>query len=220
MSCPAPLTLTSSSPPTSGKPRAKETHFLPLGPMDTNELVARHLDGDPRAFGELVRRYHDRLHNFIWRIISDRERAEDLVQETFVRVARHIHRFDHTRKFSTWVFVIASNLSKNELRSRRRSPLVFYQSSTASEDDRGPLQFEDPRSRPDRIFAQQNFAELVHATLARLSPMHRQVLTLREMEGRSYEEIGAIAGCRLGAVKSRLNRARTRFAALIAPHLD
>ena len=194
---------------------------MPSEARETNELVARHLSGDTRAFGELVGRYHGRLLNFTHRMIGDRERAEDLVQEAFIRVSRHLHRFDPSKKFSTWVYTIASNLAKNELRSHRRSPLVFYQSSRApDDDDHGPLQYEDARSRPDDMFAGRQLKELVGATLARLSPQYRQVLVLREFEGRSYEEIAAIVGCNLGAVKSRLHRARACFASLIAPYLD
>ncbi len=194
---------------------------MPGEAVETNELVARHLSGDARAFGELVGRYHGRLLNFTHRMIGDRERAEDLVQEAFIRVSRHLHRFDPSKKFSTWVYTIASNLAKNELRSHRRSPLVFYQSARApGDEDHSPLQYEDSRSRPDDMFAGRQLKELVEATLARLSPQYRQVLILREFEGRSYEEIAEIAGCNLGAVKSRLHRARACFAALITPYLD
>ena len=73
---------------------------------------------------ELVERYQTRLLNFVNRTIGDRERAEDLVQEVFIRVFRHLHRFDQTKKFSTWIYTIASNLAKNELRNRSRNPLV------------------------------------------------------------------------------------------------
>ena len=92
------------------------------------QLVAACLAGDARAFEELVARYHGRLITFVNRMIGDRERSEDLVQEAFMRVYRHLHRFDPTKKFSTWIYTIASNLAKNELRNRNRSPLVYYQS--------------------------------------------------------------------------------------------
>ena len=89
---------------------------LELQELDDSSLVAQFLGGEKRAFNELVRRYHVRLLNFIYRTIGDRDRAEDLVQETFVRVYRHLHRFDQTKKFSTWAYTIAGNLAKNELR--------------------------------------------------------------------------------------------------------
>jgi RNA polymerase sigma-70 factor (ECF subfamily) len=188
---------------------------------DNSELVAAHLAGDARAFQELVGRYRPRLLNFVHRIIGDRERAEDLVQEAFIRVYRHLHRFDATRKFSTWIYTIASNLAKNELRNRHRSPLVLYQSlRPRGEDDPRPLEFEDSGSRPDHMFTNRHLRELVDATVATLAPHHREVFVMREIEGRSYEEIAQLTRCNLGTVKSRLNRARRAFAERIAPFLD
>ena len=98
-----------------------------LKELDDAALVAEYLEGRRHAFHELAERYHTRLLNFIYRTIGDRDRAEDLVQETFVRVYRHLHRFDPTKKFSTWIYTIASNLAKNELRNRSRNPLVLFQ---------------------------------------------------------------------------------------------
>lgn len=188
---------------------------------DNAQLVAAHLAGDAHAFQELVVRYRGRLLNFVNRMIGDRERAEDLVQEAFVRVYRHLHRFDPTKKFSTWIYTIASNLAKNELRNRSRSPLVYYQSlRPPGEEDQRPLQFEDSRTRPDDMYANRHLREMVDATVATLSPHHREVFVMRELEGRSYEEIAELTHCNLGTVKSRLNRARHAFAERIAPFLD
>jgi len=184
-------------------------------------LVAAHLAGDARAFQELVGRYRARLLNFVNRMIGDRERAEDLVQEAFMRAYRHLHRFDPTKKFSTWIYTIASNLAKNELRNRSRSPLVYYQAlRPLGEDDQRPLEFEDSSSRPDDMFHNRYLREMVDATVATLSPHHREVFVLRELEGRSYEEIAELTRCNLGTVKSRLNRARHAFGERIAPYLD
>ena len=122
-----------------------------------SRLVAAHLEGDPRAFGALVGRFQVRLLNFVYRMIGDRERAEDLVQEAFVRVHRHLHRFDQSRKFSTWIYTIASNLARNELRNRARSPLVPYESARPqAEPDRRPVEFADPHGRPDDLFARRH----------------------------------------------------------------
>ncbi|HVZ77232.1 MAG TPA: sigma-70 family RNA polymerase sigma factor [Gemmatimonadaceae bacterium] len=192
-----------------------------LHAADDATVVASFLGGEERAFQELLERYQTRLLNFIYRTIGDRDRAEDLVQEVFIRVYRHIHRFDTTKKFSTWVYTIASNLAKNELRNRSRNPLVLFQAITASreEDDR-PLQFEDTSSRPDDLFRKRHLRELVEQTVEQLPEHHRQVFVLRELEGKSYEEIADITSCNLGTVKSRLNRARNAFAAIIEPWVD
>ncbi|MGD0483957.1 MAG: sigma-70 family RNA polymerase sigma factor [Gemmatimonadales bacterium] len=184
-------------------------------------MVQACLDGDSRAFTELVLRYQTRLLNFVYRSIGDRERAEDLVQEAFIRVHRHLHRFDQAKKFSTWIYTIASNLAKNELRNRSRNPLVLFQAIRRNwEPDHRPLQFEDTQSRPDDLFRKRHLRELVEATVSQLPEHHREVFVLRELEGKSYEEIAEITGCNLGTVKSRLNRARNSFATIIEPHLD
>jgi RNA polymerase sigma-70 factor (ECF subfamily) len=188
---------------------------------DNAQLVAAHLAGDDRAFQELVLRYRARLVGFVGRMIGDRERAEDLVQEAFIRVHRHLHRFDPTRKFSTWIYAIASNLARNELRNRSRSPLVYGESLRLGADvDPRPLQFADQRTRPDEMYANRHLREMVDRTVAGLAPHHREVFVLRELEGRSYEEIASLTRCNLGTVKSRLNRARHSFAERIAPLLD
>ncbi|TFH66137.1 MAG: sigma-70 family RNA polymerase sigma factor [Gemmatimonadales bacterium] len=192
-----------------------------LGDLTDSQVVQQFLDGNARAFGELVDRYDKRLLNFVYRTVGDRERAQDLVQETFVRVYRHLHRFDQTKKFSTWVYTIAGNLAKNELRNRSRNPLVLFQTIKKNwEADHRPLEWEDPRLRPDDLFRKRHLREMVDNSVAQLPEHHRIVFVLRELEGKSYEEIAEITGCNLGTVKSRLNRARNNFARIIAPLLD
>ena len=157
----------------------------------------------------------------VYRTIGDREKAEDLVQEVFIRVYRHLHRFDRSKKFSTWVYTIASNLAKNELRNRSRNPLVLFQTVQKNfQDEDRPLQFEDPTSRPDDMYRKRHLREIVEETVAKLPEHHRNVFILRELEGKSYEEIAEITDCNLGTVKSRLNRARNSFAEIIAPYVD
>lgn len=192
-----------------------------LHELDDAHVVQRHLTGDPQAFGTLVDRYQTRLLNFVTRTIGDRDRGEDLVQEVFIRVFRHIHRFDQTKKFSTWIYTIASNLAKNELRNRSRNPLVLFQTIKKNWDaDHRPLQFEDATARPDDLYRKRFLKDAVERCVQRLPEHHRQVFVLRELEGKSYHEIAAITGCNLGTVKSRLNRARNTFAHMIAPLLE
>ena len=192
-----------------------------LRALDDSAVVAAFLGGDERAFQELVERYQNRLLNFIYRTIGDRERAEDLVQEVFIRVYRHLHRFDTSKKFSTWAYTIASNLAKNELRNRSRNPLVLFQTITKNwQDEDRPLQFEDSTTRPDDLYRKRHLRQLVERATAQLPEHHREVFVLRELEGKSYEEIAEITSCNLGTVKSRLNRARNSFAEIIAPWLE
>ena len=182
------------------------------------EVVREFLDGDERAFSEIVRRYEGRLQSFVQRMVHDRERAQDLIQETFVRVYRHLHRFDQERKFSTWIFTIAGNLAKNELRNRSRNPVVLFQTLVRNWDsETRPLEWEDPTTRPDDLYRKRFLREKVEEAVARLPEHHRTVFVLRELHGKSYDEIAEITGCTLGTVKSRLNRARNSFARIVAP---
>ncbi len=191
-----------------------------LRALDDAGVVEAHLGGHEMAFGVLVERYQTRLLNFIYRTIGDRERAEDLVQEAFVRIARHLGRFDTSRKFSTWAYTIASNLAKNELRNRSRNPVGYFQGITDHQDEERPLEFEDETARPDDHLDRRELQALIAESVATLPEHHREVFVLRELEGRSYEEIAEITKANLGTVKSRLNRARTAFAAHIGPRLD
>ena len=201
-----------------GKAKA---HRLQLGEATDSEVVQASLDGDSRAFDELVRRYDQRLLNFVYRTIGDRERGEDLVQETFVRVYRHLHRFDQSKKFSTWIYTIASNLAKNELRNRSRNPLVLFQTLKKNWDaDHRPLEWEDTQYKPDDLFRKRHLRAQGEKAVSQLPEHHRVVFVLREMEGKTYEEIADITNCNLGTVKSRLNRARNNFASIIAPMID
>ena len=205
-------------PEEAAKVRGARSRFKDL---TDSQVVQQFLDGNPRAFGELVDRYDKRLLNFVYRTVGDRERAQDLVQETFVRVYRHLHRFDQTKKFSTWIYTIAGNLAKNELRNRSRNPLVLFQTIKKNwEADHRPLEWEDTKLRPDDLYRKRHLKELVENTVAQLPEHHRIVFVLRELEGKTYEEIADITGCNLGTVKSRLNRARNNFARIIAPLLD
>src|SRR6185295_1564526 len=204
-----------------GRQPAVRPIVSPFNELDDSAVVASYLAGQSNGFDELVERYQRRLLNFVYRTIGDRERAEDLVQEVFIRVHRHLHRFDQTKKFSTWIYTIASNLAKNELRNRSRNPLVFFQAMQGSEDEEErPLQFEDTTSRPDDMYRKRHLRELVEESVAKLPEHHRNVFILRELEGKSYEEIAEITECNLGTVKSRLNRARNSFAEIIAPYVD
>lgn len=206
------------SMPAVESPRALQREVL--HELDDGHVVMQHLNGDGQAFGALVDRYQTRLLNFVNRTIGDRERAEDLVQEVFIRVFRHLHRFDQTKKFSTWIYTIASNLAKNELRNRSRNPLVLFQTIKKNwEADHRPLQFEDATARPDDLYRKRFLKDAVEQCVHRLPEHHREVFVLRELEGKSYQEIAEITGCNLGTVKSRLNRARNSFAQLIGPIL-
>jgi RNA polymerase sigma-70 factor, ECF subfamily len=186
--------------------------------IDTN-LVRQFLGGDPKAFDSLVRRYEGRLTRFVYRSTGDEEKAEDLVQETFLRVYLHVQNFDLTKKFSTWIYTIASNLAKNELRNRSREFVILLSTLEGKLDSDKSPQFADLRLHPEILMRGRELRTLFEKATSQLSVSHRQVFVLREFEGREYEEIARIIGCPLGTVKSRLNRARNQFATILRPHL-
>lgn len=186
--------------------------------LNEPDLILAVLAGSAPAFTELYNRYQTRIINHVWRMVSDREKAEDIMQVTFMRVHQHLHRFDRTRKFSTWVFTIAGNLAKNELRNRSRNPVITF--TQYSGDSDRPLRFEDSRNTSERLFHNRQLRKLVESATRRLPAHHREVFVLREMHGKSYEEIAKITKSNLGTIKSRLNRARTAFAAIIKPHIQ
>ena len=146
--------------------------------------------------------------------LGDRQLGQCLVD-------RHLHRFDQTKKFSTWAYTIAGNLAKNELRNRSRNPLVLFQTIKKNWDaDHRPLEWEDNTYRPDDLYRRRQLKAMIDHAVGQLPEHHRQVFVLREMEGKTYEEIAEVTGVNLGTVKSRLNRARNNFAQLIGPMLD
>ncbi len=183
------------------------------------ELVRLFTEGKERAFNELMGRYSRRIVNYVYRIIGDRDRAEDLLQDTFIRVYRNIDRFDQKRKFSTWLYTIATNLAKNELRNTGRSPIMYFQTLFYRKEDQKMFEAVDQADKPDDQLYRSQLKELVAKAVEKLPERHRLVFTLRETEGKSYEEIAEILDCNIGTVKSRLNRARARFAHIIEPYL-
>lgn len=195
------------------------TNDRALSELSDEELVQQFIDGREQAFNELMKRYSRRIINYIFRIIGDRDRAEDLLQDTFIRVYRNIDRFDQSRKFSTWLYTIATNLAKNELRNAGRSPLLYFQNFFFRKDDQQMFEAADKSGRPDDNLYRKQLSDLVAKAVEKLPARHKLVFTLREAEGKSYEEIADILGCNIGTVKSRLNRARARFAQIIEPYL-
>jgi RNA polymerase sigma-70 factor (ECF subfamily) len=170
------------------------------------ELVEHARAGQLDAFEELVRRYERPLVGFCMRMTSSREDAEDLAQESFVRVYRYLERLRPQAKFSTVLFGIARNLTLNFLRDSGRRGRGSTVSLTM--DDESEHNVEDSAFGPDRHAHIQEVESYIQRGLAMLSSKHREVLILREIKGLKYDEIAAIVKCPKGTVKSRIARAR------------
>lgn len=170
------------------------------------ELVARASDGDMDSFTELVRRYERPIVHFCQRMVLSREDAEDIAQESFVRVYRYLPRLTPSAKFSTLLFGIARNLALNFIRDagRRGRGKTF-----SLGEQEGTI--EDTGYRPDRLARLSEISSLIEQGMAMLSPKHREVLILRELKGYDYGSIAEIVKCRKGTVKSRIARAREQL---------
>lgn len=180
-----------------------------MSSRDDWQLVADARDGDMDAFAELVRRYERPVVHFCQRMIGSREDAEDIAQESFVRVFRYLERLTPAAKFSTLLFGIARNLTLNFIRdsSRRGRGTTF----SLTNDEQGEQSIEDERMRPDRIARLTEIELRIEEGMKLLSPQHREVLVLRELQGLDYTSIAEIVKCRKGTVKSRIARAREQL---------
>ena len=165
--------------------------------------MARVRGGDEPAFVLLVGRYKDELTNFAERFLGDRDDAEDVVQEAFVRVWRKREAFAPGGRFSTWLYTIAANLAKTRLHRRALWKFVRLGSTDGAQAD-----IPDDAAPSDAHADDAIREERIQRALGTLPPKFRAVIVLRDIQQLSYEEIAAITGCAMGTVKSRINRAR------------
>jgi RNA polymerase sigma-70 factor (ECF subfamily) len=181
-------------------------------------LFQRYQDGDERAFGVIMERYEPLIKGFLHKRLKDEERVQDLTQDTFLRVHRARERYDSGRKFSTWIYTIASNLLKNEYRNRsRRRETNFSDMRRESAPSGGaprPVEFESDRPDPENLTYQGELREAIEQAIEQMDEHHRLPFVMREVEDRTYEEISEAIGVPVGTVKSRLFRARNSFASL------
>lgn len=183
-------------------------------------LVERAQAGDKKAFGLLVEKYHRKLGRLLSRMIRDQTEVEDVVQESFIKAYRALHNFRGDSAFYTWLYRIGINTAKNYLVSLGRKPQVL--NDVEIEDAENFEGGTDMRSMetPETALATKQIAQTVNDTVASLPEDLRTAITLRELEGLSYEEIAAIMQCPIGTVRSRIFRARETIAAKLRPLLD
>jgi RNA polymerase sigma-70 factor (ECF subfamily) len=187
-------------------------------------LVERVKRGDVRAFEMLVVKYQRRIERLIGRMVRDTDLVQDIAQESFIRAYRALPQFRGESAFYTWLYRIAVNTAKKSLMDLKRDPLVT-ESALAGRDDEG-----DETSRvenelsdgetPEALLASKEVAQAVNAAIGALSEDLRQAITLREIEGLSYEEIAEVMNCPIGTVRSRIFRAREAIAERLRPLLD
>ena len=183
------------------------------------QLVERAQRGDKHAFELLVVKYQRRLGRLISRFVRDSAEAEDVTQEAFIKAYRALPSFRGDSAFYTWLYRIGINAAKNYLVSLgRRAPTTTQFDVEDSEDFEGADQLQDMNT-PENILMGKEVVEVVNATLLKLPEDLRTALTLREIEGLSYEEIAEIMSCPIGTVRSRIFRARETIATNLRPLL-
>ena len=185
-------------------------------------LVERTLAGDQRAYGLLVLKYQRRIQRLVGRMVRDTDLVEDIAQETFIRAYRALHQFRGEAQFYTWLYRIAVNTAKKLLLDLKRNPTLSESFlSSAEEDETSTHKFEpSTEETPESELAAKEVAGVVNAAMDALPDELRQAITLREIEGLSYEEIASVMDCPIGTVRSRIFRARDAISAKVKPLLE
>jgi RNA polymerase sigma-70 factor, ECF subfamily len=178
---------------------------------DDQQLIANCLAGDSAAFGELVRRYQDRLYNTVYRLVDNAEDALDVVQEAFLNAYQSLESFKGDALFFTWLYRIAVNTAISLKRKRRVLARITNRDGEAIVEPADPSEM----NRPGHALEQAEEEQKLHRALARLSAEHRTVLVMKELEGQKYEEMAEALEVPIGTIRSRLHRARLELRELL-----
>lgn len=177
--------------------------------LSDHALIEATKNGDEAAFTLIVTRYKNPITNYLYRFLNDYEEAVDLAQETFVRVYFAIDRYHTDYAFSTYIYRIATNLAISEIRKRKRRTVLSLTGLFQSEDEeQTEFQPPDNRSRPDEDLVEDERSRMIAKAIAALPPKYRVPIILRDVEGRTYDEIAEILELGLGTTKSRISRGR------------
>jgi RNA polymerase sigma-70 factor (ECF subfamily) len=186
-------------------------------------LIERVKRGDQKAFDLLVIKYQRKIERLIARMVRDTDLIQDIAQETFIRAYRALPQFRGESAFYTWLYRIAVNTAKKSLVELKRDPLVTESARFSADDEDETSRVENELTdgeTPDAVLASKEVAATVNAAIEALSEDLRQAITLREIEGLSYEEIAEVMNCPIGTVRSRIFRAREAIAQRLRPLLD
>ncbi len=184
--------------------------------ISDEELISKCAKGDMSTFELLVRRYQEPLINYIHATINDYHQAEDLSQETFLRVFKNASRYQPTASFKSWLYTIATNLCRNELRNRvRRKTGRFEELVEEGTDVYHSGIMRDTRYLPDVMCEKNEVRAIVRKALARLPENQRLALTLVTYQDLRYQEVADILNCSVGAVKALIHRARQKMKELL-----
>lgn len=189
-------------------------------------LVRRLKQGDERAFQELVHTYQDRIFGLTYRMLGNRQEAEDLAQEVFISVYRGIANYRGEGRFYTWLYRIATNTCKNRLkylkgRNFHRASDIDETPDAHTAGDRGPaVPLQSVVPGPEATIAGSRLEQAIQREIAALDPEHRLLIVLRDIQGMSYADIRKVTGLQEGTLKSRLHRARLALKERLQPYLE
>lgn len=187
------------------------------------DMVARLKRGDSEAFSELIHSYQERVFGLVCRFLgAANHEAEDIAQEAFIRAYTRIHTFHGDASLGTWLYRITCNICLDHLRRRQREASRFCAEEAAVTGRQGLVSaFQtDSRAGPESVTVERELRHEIDRALMQLSPDHRLVLVLHDMEDLTYEDVARIAGCRVGTVKSRLFYARQQMRLLLAEYVE
>ena len=179
--------------------------------LTDQEVVLRARQGREAAFRELIGRYERPVFSLVYRLVRDREKAEDLSQETFIKVLNAIDRYDPSYKFSSWIFKIAHNTALDHLRKKEPETLSLDGSphaTTAAEAEASSVSVASSAPSPEEYTAHRELSGVLEQAISLLRPEYKTAIVLCHMEGRAYEEIAEIMDVPLGTVKTYIHRAR------------
>ena len=184
-------------------------HHVPDSNLSDHALIEAAKNGDEDAFALIVSRYRSPITNYLYRFLNDYEEAVDLAQETFVRVYFAMARYHTDYAFSTYIYRIATNLAISEIRKRKRRTILSLTGLFQNEsDDTTEFQPTDNKALPDKDLIDDERERVIARAIATLPPKYRVPVILRDVEGKTYEEIANILNLGLGTTKSRISRAR------------
>ncbi len=184
-----------------------------------SELVKRVQQGDKSAFDILVQKYQQKVVNLISRFVSDHSECHDVAQETFIKAYRALGKFRGDSQFYTWLYRIAANTAKNHLASRARKSPKYSVDVEDAEHFSGESQLKDTTT-PENLLLTEELKQTVNAAIEKLPEDLKSAITLRELEGLSYEEIADVMDCPIGTVRSRIFRARDAIDRELRPLLE
>jgi len=176
--------------------------------VEERVLIEKSKAGDVAAFEELISSYQKKIFNLAYRMLGNINDADDLAQETFIRVFKSISNFKGESSFSTWIYRIATNVCLDELRKRKNKKAVSLDDEIKVDDGEIKRQIESDSPLPDEIAEREELRLLVKHAISDLPEEQRLIISLRDIQGLSYDEIAQVLDCPSGTVKSRINRAR------------